>query len=132
MQQSSVPTNTFIKFDYRKCVKLIPKVIDPYTDERFKYKIQKEQHQIEKLKNIAKRTNFDDWNKIFDDASLTYDVGRPEFLDYRRIDLSNSQITENGIHQLSQSEYSQNIEEIDLSQNPLNVNDLALRYISDS
>lgn len=64
-----------MKFDYKRCIRLNHKLIDPYVDERFQYKnIEQEAHKVEKLKNMAKRTNFDDWNKIFDDASLTYDA----------------------------------------------------------
>ena len=55
-----------------------------------------------------------------------------QLLRHKRLDLSNSQITENGIYTLAKSVYSVNIEEIDLSRNYQNVTDLSLMYIADS
>lgn len=73
MNSITVPTD--LRFNYRQYFKPNPVAYDPYIDERYKLHNIDTSSRLDELATKTKKVETE-WHKIFDDATLEFDVSR--------------------------------------------------------
>ncbi|CAK78218.1 unnamed protein product (macronuclear) [Paramecium tetraurelia] len=121
-----IPMSGNILSGYKHYYKATNHIRMPYVEETYEFKEEDKQDHVDFTKKEKSGI------KIFDDNTLEFECKKLTMQDLEKLDLQQSNITEQGMSTICSSKNCCNITELDLSKNSYNVTDTFLRLIGES